>query len=75
MRLSILAFALAASTTTLAAQTVTEYYVVQDSGTKRCTIVSERPTATTTVVVGDRVYKTRTEAEDSIKTTKVCVRD
>jgi len=52
--------------------TVTEYYVVRDDSTKKCTIVSERPSTKTMVVVGDRGYKTRTEAEGSIKTTKIC---
>jgi hypothetical protein len=58
-----------------AAQTVTEYYVVRNPETKRCTIVTERPTATTTVIVGDRGYKTRTEAEGGLKTTKICSSD
>ena len=55
------------------AQTATEYYVVQDSTTKRCTIVDKKPTTTTTVIVGDgKVFKTRTEAETGMKTMKVC---
>jgi opacity protein-like surface antigen len=54
------------------AQTVTtEYYVVQDAS-KKCTIVDKKPTSTTTVVVGNGVYKTRTEAEAGMKTVKVC---
>lgn len=52
--------------------TVTEYYVVRDDSTKKCTIVTERPTVTTMVIVGERGYKTRTEAEGTIKTTKTC---
>jgi hypothetical protein len=55
-----------------AAQTVTEFYIVRNPETKRCTIVSERPTTTTMVIVGDRAFKTRTEAETSLRTTKVC---
>lgn len=58
-----------------AAQTVTEYYIVRNPETKRCTIVTERPTATTTVIVGDRGFKTRTEAESGLKTTKICTSD
>jgi len=55
------------------AQTTTEYYVVQDVKTKKCTIVDKKPTTTTEVtVVGDGVYKTRTEAETGMKTVKVC---
>ena len=55
------------------AQTTTEYYVVQDTATKRCTIVDKKPTTTTTVTqVGPVAFKTRTEAETGIKTIKVC---
>ena len=57
------------------AQTATEFYVVQDTSTKKCTIVDKKPTTTTTttVVVGDgKVFKTRTEAETGMKTMKVC---
>ena len=55
------------------AQTATEFYVVQDTSTKKCTIVDKKPTTTTAVVVGDgKVFKTRTEAETGMKTMKVC---
>ena len=54
------------------AQTVTEYYVVQDASTKRCTIVDKKPTTTTIVQVGPVAFKTRTEAESGMKTIKVC---
>ena len=52
----------------------TEWYVVQDTATKRCTIVDKKPTVTTQVVVtpSGAVYKTRAEAEAGIKTVKVC---
>jgi hypothetical protein len=49
------------------------YYVVQDVKTKKCTVTQTKPTsAETTVVSGDTVYKTRSEAQRGIKTTKVC---
>jgi hypothetical protein len=49
------------------------FYVVQDVKTKKCTITETKPTTTeTTVVSGDSVYKTRTEAETGMKTIKVC---
>ena len=49
------------------------FYVVQDVKTKRCTITETKPTSTeTTVVSGNSVYKTRTEAESGMKTIKVC---
>ena len=50
-----------------------EFYVVQDTATKKCTIVDKKPTVTTSVVVGDgKVYTTRTEAETGMKSVKVC---
>jgi hypothetical protein len=49
-----------------------EYYVVQDVKTKKCTIVDKKPTTTETTVVGNGVYKTRTEAETGMKSVKVC---
>ncbi len=50
-----------------------EFYIVQDSSTKKCTIVDKKPTVTTTTVVGDgKVYSTREEASTAMKTVKVC---
>ena len=51
-----------------------EFYVVQDTSTKRCTIVDKKPTVTTMTVVtpAGTVYKTRAEAEAGMKTIKVC---
>ena len=51
-----------------------EFYVVQDTATKKCTIVDKKPTVSTQTVVspGGTVYKTRTEAEAGMKTVKVC---
>jgi hypothetical protein len=51
-----------------------EYYVVQDVKTKKCTIVEQKPTSTTTVTqVGPIAFKTRTEAESGMKKEKICV--
>ena len=52
----------------------TEFYVVQDTTTKKCTIVDQKPTTTTTTVtqVGPVAFKTRQEAESGMKTIKVC---
>ena len=49
----------------------TEFYVVRDEATKKCTIVDKKPTTTTTIV-DNGVFKTRTEAETGMKTMKVC---
>jgi hypothetical protein len=56
------------------AQGATSYYIVQDVKTKKCTIVDKKPAASEATVVGpdDVVYKTRTEAENAMKTVKVC---
>jgi len=62
---------LAALALPAAAQT-TEFYIVQDASTKKCTIVDKKPTTTTTTVVGNGMYKTRVEAESAMKTVKVC---
>jgi hypothetical protein len=57
-----------------AAYAQTEFYVVQDTSTKKCTIVDKKPTTTTTVVVDDgKMFKSRTAAETGMKTMKVCV--
>jgi uncharacterized membrane protein len=57
-----------------AAQAQTTFYVVQDTTTKRCTVVKERPTTKTTVVVGPsgKVYTTEEEARTAMRTIKVC---
>jgi hypothetical protein len=52
-----------------------DYWVVRDSSTKHCSIVTSKPTTTTTTVIGNTAFKTRTEAESSMKTTKVCSSD
>ena len=54
-----------------------EFYIVQDSTTKKCRIVEQKPADTKTVtVVGDgKVFTTRSEAETSMKTVKVCTND
>ena len=59
-----------------AAQT-TEYYIVQDSSTKHCTIVDQRPVGPPMTIVGPDgvVYHSRGEAETAMKTVKVCTRD
>jgi hypothetical protein len=49
-----------------------DFWIVQDASTKRCSIVEQRPTTTTTTIVGDREYKTRAEADTHMKTVEVC---
>jgi hypothetical protein len=75
MKKGLIAGALSAFAATSAfAQTPTvssEYYVVRDATTKKCTIVDKKPTTTTTIV-DNGIFKTRTEAETGMKTMKVC---
>jgi hypothetical protein len=69
----LLIWAAAAAIMTGAAHAQTEFYIVQDTSTKKCTIVDKKPTTATTVVVGDgKVFKSRTAAETGMKTMKVC---
>ena len=72
MTRKILSTALVVAFGTAALAQSAEFYVVQDTTTKKCTIVDKKPTTQTTVVVGDGVFKTRTEAETSMKSIKVC---
>ena len=65
-----MAAALAAFVSPALAQSI--FYIVQDSATKKCTIVSERPTSTTVVSPAGVTYTTRAEAEAGMKTVKVC---
>ena len=70
----LIAAALAAAVSTAAFAQPTEFYVVQDVKTKKCTIVNKRPTTTTEfTVLGTTVFKTRAEAESGMRTQKVCV--
>lgn len=51
-----------------------EYYIVQDTSTKHCTIVDKRPVGPPMTIVGPDgvVYHSRAEAETAMKTVKVC---
>ena len=69
-RTAVVAATIAVIATPALAQT---FYVVQDTKTKKCTVVEQKPTVSTTVVVGDgKVYTTRAEAEGAVKTITVC---
>ena len=52
----------------------TSFSVVQDTKTKRCEIVDQKPVSKEMTVVGGDgvVYHTRVEAENAMKTVKVC---
>ena len=74
MKTLIVASALVAALAIPAFAQSAEFYIVQDTATKKCTIVDKKPTTTTTTVVSPSgtVYKTKTEAEAGMKTVKVC---
>jgi hypothetical protein len=75
MKNLLIVSAIAAFSVTAAfAQTTikSEYYVVRDASTKKCTVVDTKPTTTTLTVVDNGTFKTRTEAESGMKTMKVC---
>jgi hypothetical protein len=67
-------FAVFATTSVFAQPAVlgTEYYVVRDATTKKCTIVDKKPTIITTTIVDNGTFKTRAEAETGMKTMKEC---
>jgi hypothetical protein len=67
----IVGLSLAAFATPALAQ---EFYVVQDTATKRCTIVDKKPTVATQIIVneGGTIYKSRTDADAALKKIKVC---
>jgi hypothetical protein len=71
MKKLLLSTAVVAFTVTSAFAQTTEFYVVRDTATKKCTIVDKKPTTTTTIV-DNGVFKTKTEAETGMKTMKVC---
>jgi hypothetical protein len=70
MKYALCAIAIAALVTPALA--ANEFHVVQDSATKKCTIVEQKPTAATMTVVSTSIYKTQAEAEAGLKTIKVC---
>jgi uncharacterized membrane protein len=72
LRFSIAAALATAIAIPASAQSATEYYVVQDTTTKKCTIVDKKPTTTTVTQVGPVAFKTRQEAESGMKTIKIC---
>jgi hypothetical protein len=73
MRLRLIIATAVASALLTPAFAADSYYIVQDAKTKKCTVTETKPTTSeTTVVSGNTVYKTKSEAESGMKTTKVC---
>jgi hypothetical protein len=73
LKKTLIVGALAFAATSIAqTASAAEFYVVRDATTKKCTIVDTKPTTTTTTIVDNGTFKTRTEAETSMRTMKVC---
>ena len=70
MKYTLCAIAFAALVTPALA--ANEFYVVQDSATKKCSVVEQKPTAATSTQVGTVVYKTQAEADTAMKADKLC---
>ena len=62
----------AALATALVSPALADFYIVQDSNTKRCTIVEQRPAPGVGVVIGDRGFGVRVDAETHMRTVEVC---
>jgi len=72
MRTLLMVATLAISTSALAQ--INEFHVVQDTRTKRCSVVDKRPTPSTYVtLVSTETYRTQAEAEAGIQSLKVCL--
>jgi hypothetical protein len=67
--------AVLAMTVVAAAETrsSTEYFVVLDTKTTKCTVVDKKPKTRTTKIAGDATYRTQAEAENGMKIIKVCI--
>jgi hypothetical protein len=55
-----------------ATNAVADFYIVQEPTTKRCTIVQERPAPNIGVIIGDRGFGVRADAETHMRTVEVC---
>ena len=71
---AVAAFAVTSAFAQVAAtDRVSDFYVVRDATTKKCTIVGEKPIETTTIrIVDNGAFKSRSEAEAGMKAMKVC---
>ena len=51
-----------------------DFYVVQDSSTKQCRVVEQKPTGSTLIIVGgeSRTYATQAEADAAMKNESAC---
>ena len=62
----------AAVVTMFATTANADFYVIQEPTTKRCTIVEERPAPGLGIIIGDRGFGIRVDAENHMRTVEVC---
>lgn len=72
MKMKLIAAAALVASLTMPAFAANEFYLVQDTATKKCSIVESKPAMGTMTVVG-LVHKTKIEAETAMKADKSCV--
>jgi hypothetical protein len=58
-----LVFAIAVATTAFATPALADFFIVREGPTGQCRVVDVRPTDTKIIVVGNKAYKVRAEAE------------
>jgi hypothetical protein len=67
-KLAAAALALLIATPAFAA----EYYIVHGANSKKCSVVSKKPTSDKMTLVGDNAFKTKKEARTALKAADVC---
>jgi sporulation protein YlmC with PRC-barrel domain len=76
---TIMLVATATLLATVATASAAEFYVVQDTSSKQCRIVEQKPSGSTVTVVilggESRVYATRAEAETAMNSERSCATD
>jgi len=70
MKYALCGVALAALVTPALA--ANEFYVVQDTASKKCSVAEQKPTVATSTLVSTTAYKTQAEAETAMKADKIC---
>jgi hypothetical protein len=68
LKLAAAALALLIATPAFAA----EYYIVHGANSKKCSVVSKKPTSDKMTLVGDNAFKTKKEARTALKAADVC---
>ena len=71
MKMKLIAAAALVAAFAMPAFAANEYYLVQDTATKKCSIVESAPTAETVKVIG-AVHETMEQAEAAMKADESC---